>query len=617
MRRNLACFAVLGCLSSSPAFAQAFARGTAVVYGNGMLNADGEWDLGMYKLKSLNIDRDLDVLGKVSYDVAINRSEWKDAAGNRLDGLEEFYQVARQKLGEIVATKYWLWLSRIEAFPPELQQNYRTISANVISEPVAGDTDLPVHIEKYRAYLRSGSRVLLVSHSQGNLYANQAWSSLFGGGRNQVLVESFGNNQVATPASLVSSSQVLRFGQQLGTWKTFPDDTVMANVRDFAGALPANLPFEGQIGDPGLGHNFVKAYMRTGSESLTRVVADMKNVARVLAYPTAFLDLSTQQSDTAALDDLTNDANNKDPESVEPGKSLYLEGSSLSSASFEVPGVAGRLSASVVAVPASHPLFAAGSEVYRLAIPATATVGASGKLRAIITGAGVEQVYESPRTVKIEGHISDWEIRRKGYALSGGQVVRIGDFNFSCPNVAGYVVAIGHVGVITETVSGVTREVVSGSPYGFKASSSFCHQVNETTDFGSPVTYRSSMESETVWKEEHRYFDPWYQADYYHWQTYRLDGNLRQTRRLDGQCDFVLTKKECGSGGSTFPDGTTSDSTVCNEPYVNYGPQQWIGECKARPTQVEYELLWSPAVYGHLFQPHYGRPVVVTPVLVN
>jgi hypothetical protein len=348
------------------------------------------------------LDRDLDVLGKVRYDVAINRSEWRDSAGNRLDGLEEFYQVARQKLGEIVATKYWLWLSRIETLPVELRQDYVRIAANVLSTPAAGDADLPLHIEKYRGYLRSGSRVLLVSHSQGNLYANQAWSSLFGGGRNSVFVQSLGNVQVATPASVISSSQILRFGQQLGTWQTFPDDDVIANVRDFAGALPANLPAEGKIGDPALGHNFVNAYMRAGSTSFARIVADMKNVARVLVYPTGISDLSAQQSESSAFADLVDDANNVDPTPVEPGKSLYLEGAGLAGAQFVVPGVTQKLTAQAVDLPTDHPLYIAGSEVWKLSIPASAVPGSSGVIRALIAIDGVEQGFESPRAVRIE-----------------------------------------------------------------------------------------------------------------------------------------------------------------------------------------------------------------------
>jgi hypothetical protein len=117
---------------------------------------------------------------------------------------------------------------------------------------------------------------------------------------------------------------------------------------------------------------------------------------------TEIADLSAAASDSAALADLINDANNVDPTPVEPGKPLYLEGSGLGGASFVVPGVTARLTASAVNLPVDHPLYVAGAEVWKLSIPAGAVVGSSGVIRAIISIDGVEQSFESPRPVTIK-----------------------------------------------------------------------------------------------------------------------------------------------------------------------------------------------------------------------
>jgi hypothetical protein len=414
---------------SHSAFAQGFSRGTVVVYGNGMFNADGEWDRGSEVLEQLFINDNIDLQGKVEYKVAINRSEYK-VNGLSVRGLDEFYQVASQKLGELtVRQRFWLWLSRNQPFPSELTEDYIRISAAVSANTISVDSEVQSHIGQYRSYFAQGKRVLLVSHSQGNLIANLAWRSIFGNGLNSQFVDSFGNVQVATPALAVSAGSRGSL-QPFGTWNTFPDDKIISNVRSAIGALPANLPAEGLIGDPALGHNFVSAYMRIGSTSRSRIVEDMIAVAKALRYPDGIFDLAPAENDAEGLSSLIDDSNNKDPELAVAGKILYLEGVGLGGAKYAVPGFSGRLTPSPVNLPTDHPLFLQGAEVWKLGIPNDATAGATGKITAYITVDGQEQRYESPRSIKISRGGSQLLRFTQGKTGSAGLPLLYPDFVF-------------------------------------------------------------------------------------------------------------------------------------------------------------------------------------------
>lgn len=417
---------IIGILAASifsilPAKSFALTGGTAVVYGNGMMNADGEWTAGSRKIEALGIDNQLDRNSKVTYDVAINRSEYQDN-GVSIFAVEELYQVVRQKLGDVVATKFWNWLSGVERMPIEFKTGFLAIAEKTLSSPAFGDTDLQLHIDKYEAYLRGGNCVLLVSHSQGNLYANQAWNTIFQGNRFSLFEKSFGNVQVATPSSTVSAGQISNLGTQLGNWKTFQDDEVMNLVRSTLGALPANLPAEGKLGDPDRGHSF-NSYMRDGGTAKTQIVSEMIQIARALEYPYALVDLSTKEQQSQALLELENNAVDKpNPEEVEKGKPIYFEGIGLADAKWEIPGLSQRLTASVLEPARGTRLYEEGTQVYKIIVPSDAPTSDSLMIRALITSGGVEQEFISQRAVRIYSNASlssSTNVRISGTSKSG------------------------------------------------------------------------------------------------------------------------------------------------------------------------------------------------------
>jgi hypothetical protein len=246
-------------------------QGTQVFFGNGMLNSK---DLAELSLRQLEASaRRMGVVARegqpIQFRLAYKRSE---------PILEQLARVALQK-GLSDFEGYWLWVASLQKAPDwftdaaRLRVQASVRATNDVFEGVR------THFEDYSRSLRAGFNVVLVSHSQGNLYANRVMqglpdyvdSSLSGSvkdrGKGNPLFPSFeelfANIQVATPVSATVD----------GTpWLTFPDDLVMRWVRDAVGALPSNLrgpgmglPPEGDF----LGHSFVKAYLRSAESEQT------------------------------------------------------------------------------------------------------------------------------------------------------------------------------------------------------------------------------------------------------------------------------------------------------------------------------------------------------------
>lgn len=135
----------------------------------------------------------------------------------------------------------------------------------------------------YRRALQEGKRVLIVSHSQGNFYANAVYAILRGQyGAN------IGNVQVASPASFVASG---------GPHVTAQEDRVIGAIRaaallgvpGVAIPLPANVSTaaDGPVRD-WTGHLFVASYMgRRSARSM--ILSFMSGVLQGLQYPPATL----------------------------------------------------------------------------------------------------------------------------------------------------------------------------------------------------------------------------------------------------------------------------------------------------------------------------------------
>jgi hypothetical protein len=315
-----------------------------------------------------------------------------------------------------------------------IKQPFYAITQKYASETWVSDADIVEHTKRYTTSLKSCKRVLVVPHSQGNLYANRGYELAFKpGALSANFKRSMGISGIASPGVYVAG--------EVSNYTTSYQDLVINAIR-IANPLVL-LPNEFTAFNPvtakdASGHKVVDTYLSNSIPGLRQsVLTAISSVgSRLQDAPnceTSILDLSPAGSDSAALADLINDANNLSPTPVEPGKPLYLEGSGLGGASFVVPGVTARLTASAVNLPVDHPLYVSGAEVWKLTIPASAVVGSSGVIRAIIAIDGVEQSFESPRQVIIS---STFAARLVKYAQLHRDPVFMRPADFALQNIA-------------------------------------------------------------------------------------------------------------------------------------------------------------------------------------
>lgn len=154
------------------------------------------------------------------------------------------------------------WIRGLDDAPAWFRSALDVFIRSVDAQQFVLDGDLRRHVQRYRELVEQGHKVLVVSHSQGNFYANAA--------HRLVDSEGFGITAVATPAGLVEGG---------GPYTTLVGDRVIAIV---PGSLPANVtnPARGDW----LNHGFVESYM-AGAPSRGRIVGLVHQVMAALPYP--------------------------------------------------------------------------------------------------------------------------------------------------------------------------------------------------------------------------------------------------------------------------------------------------------------------------------------------
>jgi hypothetical protein len=249
----------------APTFVQASlcAQKTHVFYGNGMFN-DQELATKSYK----RLEDNLKSAGDLSDD------QWIfDVSYNHDEKIFSLFQVYLQRRGETVSD-YWRWLSGLWLAPEWFQAITLDMAARVDQAQAVIDADLRSHVQRYKTLLMEGSRVLVVGHSQGNLYANSAYTNL-AYDENDLPMEAFGIVAVATPSGRVAGG---------GPHITRDDDLVINSVRLFyPGTLDGNITNSNTNSD-WKNHSFIDAYL-DGDQSGPMIVNTALAVANGLSWP--------------------------------------------------------------------------------------------------------------------------------------------------------------------------------------------------------------------------------------------------------------------------------------------------------------------------------------------
>ncbi len=159
------------------------------------------------------------------------------------------------------------------AFVAQLQTLINQLIADGSSQSSAFyDADVGQHAASYASDLRAGYRVIVVAHSQGNLYANAARARLVSLASGTIT--SFGIDAVATPAETSADGYV-----------TSDSDLVIGLLRQLGRTvLPSNIHVGPSLLDF-LGHGFEEIYINAQLPARAAVVSLLSTIAAKLPYP--------------------------------------------------------------------------------------------------------------------------------------------------------------------------------------------------------------------------------------------------------------------------------------------------------------------------------------------
>ncbi|MGR5420255.1 YfaP family protein [Vibrio sp. PNB22_2_2] len=226
--------------------------GLSVYYGNGMLSQLSDRSSARAVLTQA---LESEVAGTSLEDII----DYYNAHNPTQGGLLDFFEAVEQKLN-IEESKIWAYLVGAEVMPEAVAEVFRDISAALVTS--SAPAVVREHVGIYNAELQEGQKVIVVSHSQGNLFALQAASEL-----NSEYSSAWGMVAVANPASYVAAG---------GMHTTLYEDIVMEYI---PGSMPANVPnFPNTPRDSLVdwtGHRFVLSYMASGTPSKSKIVNDV------------------------------------------------------------------------------------------------------------------------------------------------------------------------------------------------------------------------------------------------------------------------------------------------------------------------------------------------------
>jgi hypothetical protein len=236
------------------AYAQCPVRETAIFYVNGVDNAKSDADKSRRKLRRELLEHPDAQLDCIRVEYAYNTNE---------PLFLDFLEAAIQKSEELDfdMPNFWRYYLRFKTagsdawFDNLVADRY---SKWDLAEFLLGD-QLQEHLRLYRGELAMGRRVILVPHSQGNLYANEAWRALTPDEQSQVHLVA-----VATPSDEVADGSE--------RYTTLEEDGIAK--RFFLFALPANAANEESCSSEWECHGFKESYL-SGRNSHDRIVGQV------------------------------------------------------------------------------------------------------------------------------------------------------------------------------------------------------------------------------------------------------------------------------------------------------------------------------------------------------
>lgn len=234
-----------------------------IYFGNGVFNDEEQARDGNRALEGLLQSSEMqgDLKDKIVSGVSHNPT----------DGLLDLFEVAQQTTGDSWSA-FWRSLGGLEILPDFLLDEFKNIAVKFDENRIKANPSIQQHVDKYNEDLCRGDKVIVVAHSQGNLYANIAYEGI-----DEERKESFGIVSVANPSWRVAGDNSNEF------YTTIKEDIVIKvipwalgwNVDNFSGLNPDDLS----------GHMFVKSYLASGLKTESRILGHIITKIYALEWP--------------------------------------------------------------------------------------------------------------------------------------------------------------------------------------------------------------------------------------------------------------------------------------------------------------------------------------------
>lgn len=232
---------------------------TDIYYGNGVWNEYEDATDSKDELESLIKDEIINGNSSLQTKYGTPKLAYNWGQGHLLDVLETYYQL--RESGQLDGIGFYAAIAALTVKYPLITLS--AVATQALMEPFTKDWESGNVDEMWQKYynesFKLGHRVLLVSHSQGNLFANRIYNTI----TPTEYQNYFANLQVASPASGIKATK--------GGYVTLCEDPII-------NPIPGSM-FGNANGSPG--HAFVNAYLDQ-IDPYTKIVAGIKQLLPTL-----------------------------------------------------------------------------------------------------------------------------------------------------------------------------------------------------------------------------------------------------------------------------------------------------------------------------------------------
>ena len=223
---------------------------------NGVWFQKGDYSNVRDKVREIVIHHDL-YNGNIE-DVCFSHTA-NNSNGRIIDIVEVYYQKLLEVYSVDAATNFLqeLFFSPNTTMTETAAELYsQSIATFIVNQETS---DLSLALSELDNSFQEGRAVVLVSHSQGNLFANRLYNAYFSQEEKEQYRNAFANLQVASPAREIASLRDNKYG----TYYTANNDAIIAAAFLVSTVMPTNYIVQAASDNDFINHEFIRTYLST------------------------------------------------------------------------------------------------------------------------------------------------------------------------------------------------------------------------------------------------------------------------------------------------------------------------------------------------------------------